>query len=271
MYPGAINALLRRAFKLLLQIPGDRLIVPIQRGPARGLRWIVNSQDHSCWLGTYEAAKQEALARYIAPGMTVYDLGANAGFYTLMFSRLLGPQGQVFAFEPGALPLPHLLRHLAVNRVTNVRVIQAAVSDRAGLRGFTIDLGTCMNQLEAAGTANLIVPVLSLDEAELPPPDLIKIDVEGAESAVLRGATGILREHAPTLFIALHSDAQRHECWRLLRAAGYQTYALDHTPLRDFAGCDEIYALHGRRFPAALTNGHAPQARRPAPTDKAPA
>ena len=81
--------LLRIPLKLL---PADST-VRIRRGPAKGLRWIVGSATHGCWLGTYELDKQRVLERFVKHGMTVYDIGAQAGFYALVFSRLVGEAG----------------------------------------------------------------------------------------------------------------------------------------------------------------------------------
>jgi hypothetical protein len=72
----------------------------VKLGPIRGMRWRIGSSVHSCWLGSYEAAKFAVVARAVRPGMTVFDIGANAGYYTLLFSRLVGQRGNVVAVDP---------------------------------------------------------------------------------------------------------------------------------------------------------------------------
>lgn len=57
------------------------------------MAWVVGSAPHGCWLGTYELEKQRTIMPFIKPGMTIFDIGAQAGFYTLLFSRLVGPSG----------------------------------------------------------------------------------------------------------------------------------------------------------------------------------
>lgn len=94
-----------RALRLPLHLIPRGLAVPILQGPLRGARWLVGAATHGCWLGSYELAKQLAFARWLAPGRVVYDLGAHAGFYTLLAARPVGPAGRVHAFEP----LPELL------------------------------------------------------------------------------------------------------------------------------------------------------------------
>lgn len=64
--------------------------VRVRSGSNRGMTWIVGAGIHRCWLGTYESEKQNAIARFISAGMTLYDVGAHSGFYTLLFSRLHG-------------------------------------------------------------------------------------------------------------------------------------------------------------------------------------
>ena len=63
------------------------------------MRSIIGAGIHQCWLGTYEAEKQRAIAKLVRPGMTLYDVGAHSGFYTLLFSRLTGTRGMVYSLD----------------------------------------------------------------------------------------------------------------------------------------------------------------------------
>jgi FkbM family methyltransferase len=215
----------------------------IRSGPTKGMKWIAGSGAHGCWLGTFEFDKQTALARFVRPGMTLYDVGASAGFYTLFFSRLAGPTGKVYAFEPFASGARFLLDHVRLNRLRNVRVLQAAVSDRVGMQGFTTDCGLTMNGLCETDDALLQVPTVCLDRLDLPPPDLIKMDVEGGEAAALRGARETLRCHRPVVFVALHGAEQTRECNLLLRELGYHIHILDGAVVTGDPPSDEIYAI----------------------------
>jgi len=218
-------------------------ILHIRRGPARGMKWITGSSVHGCWLGTYEPEKQKALLRFVKPGMVVYDIGAQAGFYTMFFSRLVGETGRVFAFEPCPYGTRFLVDHVRVNRLANVSVLQVAVSERTGLIGMTIDHGIMENKIHDSSDSILMVAAVTIDDSGLPVPDLIKLDVEGAESAVLKGAQRILREVRPVVFVALHSAAQRKFCATLLKQAGYTIYDLGGDALNESIAVDEIYAL----------------------------
>ena len=124
-----------------------------------------------------------------------------------------------------------------------MRIVQAAVGERTGLVGMTIDRGMTQNQICNDSDSLLTVPVLILDRSGLLPPDLIKMDVEGAESAVLKGAQKILHEVRPAVFVALHCAIQRDFCGSLLKQAGYAIYDLGGAALNGLATADEIYAL----------------------------
>ena len=73
-----------KVIRLPLRTVPPGTVVPILTGRLRGRKWIVGSGDHSCWIGSYELEKQRAFAQVVHPGETVFDLGANVGFYTLL-------------------------------------------------------------------------------------------------------------------------------------------------------------------------------------------
>jgi FkbM family methyltransferase len=218
----------------------------IQRGPARGMKWISGSATHGCWLGTYELEKQRLLERLIKPGMTIYDVGAQAGFYTLMLSRMVGDSGEVFAFEPSIREARYLIEHVRLNRLRNVHIVQAAVGATPGLSGFSIDRPPCENRLIKEDDG-LLVPVVNLDSLSLPPPDLIKMDIEGGESAALEGAVRILYQSHPLVLVALHGEGHARYCPDLLRKYDYKIFALDDSPIANVADVSEIYAVPAGR------------------------
>jgi hypothetical protein len=79
-----------RLLRAPLELLPKGLTVRVLQGPARGMKWVVGSGTHGCWLGSYEYSKQRLLRRLIRPGDVVYDVGANVGFYTLLLLRELG-------------------------------------------------------------------------------------------------------------------------------------------------------------------------------------
>jgi FkbM family methyltransferase len=194
----------------------------VLQGPLRGARWIAAAHTNGCWLGTYELPKQRAFVRLARRGDTVWDIGANAGFYTLLASRLVGPGGAVVALEPLPRNVGYLRRHIAANRCGNVQIIEAAALDDEGHARMAAS-APATARVTAAG--DIVVRMTTLDTLVfrdgLPAPHLIKIDVEGAEAAVLKGAWGVLGRYRPTILLSTHSEELRHECHAVLRRLGY--------------------------------------------------
>ena len=110
---------------------------------------------------------------------------------------------------------------------------------------MSIDFDSDQNRLTSPEQTPLLVPTVSLDGFEGPPPDLIKIDVEGAEARVLRGCRRILSDFRPVLFLALHGDDQRTQCARILRDCGYKLCTLDGAGIEGTVSVDEVIALLG--------------------------
>src|SRR4030042_1091980 len=143
----------------------------------------------------------------VSSGGVVFDLGGNVGYYTLLSSVRAGPQGKVFVFEPLPRNLDFLRRHLALNRIENVTVVEAAVSERSGSVRFEQDASTSKGRIGEGGT--LEVKSISLDDwinkGLFPAPDLLKIDIEGAEFMALQGARRMLAAEHPPIFLSTHS------------------------------------------------------------------
>jgi FkbM family methyltransferase len=206
---------------------GTRLALPVLAGPLRGTWWLPASGGKLArlLLGSYEAQQARCFVERVQRGDEVLDLGAAAGFYTLLAARCVGPQGRVFAFEPDATNLRFLRAHVALNAADCVTVVAGALSDHGGTERFGSSAGHGRGRLHVCG--ELEVVVRRLDDAALElglHPRHVKIDVEGAELEVLRGGERLLREHAPTLYLSTH-DRQRpgseRACRELLEAWGY--------------------------------------------------
>lgn len=149
-----------------------------------------------------------------------------------MFARLAGPGGRVYAFEPMPRIRAALEENLALNGFTNVTVVRAAVSEHVGREQFVVGSHDGAGHVrsggrgpEAAPAAESIdVAVTTLDQFVRDghrPPTFVKIDVEGSEGAVLRGAAATLANHRPTLLIELHTPEQDVQVGRELLAHGY--------------------------------------------------
>ncbi len=215
---------LGKALRLPLRLVPPKAIVPILQGRLRGTRWIVGSAVHGCWLGSYEFATRVLIEETVKPGTVVFDIGANVGYYTLLGSLLVGPTGRVIAFEPVQRNLELLRRHLELNRVTNVDVIGKAVSDREGLASFVDGPNRSMGHLaESGGYSIQTVAIDSLvSRGEIPPPDFVKIDVEGVEFLALRGAARTLERARPVIALSTDRFELHRRCCELLTGLGYR-------------------------------------------------
>ena len=155
------HGILGRTLRLPLRLVPPTAVMPILQGRLRGKRWIVGSSTHGCWLGSYEYQKRRLFERTVKPGQVVYDVGANAGFYTILASVLVGPAGKVVAFEPVLRNLDYLRRHIELNRLTNVTVVPDAVSDGDGQGCFREGPDPSVGSLAQDGA--LRVRTVSLD------------------------------------------------------------------------------------------------------------
>lgn len=186
----------------------------IRHGPAAGLRFLAGVSIAGYRLGTTEPDFQAAFAERIRPGDVVYDLGANVGFYTVLAARLVGPAGRVVAFEPFAESAARARANAARNGFGHVEVVEAAVSDAPGTAFLTLSTSPVTHHLDGAGAyqrppgaPGVEVAVTSIDAFVAsggPPPDVVKVDVEGAEVAALHGMAATLRDHRPTLLVEVH-------------------------------------------------------------------
>lgn len=215
---------LHELFKRLL----SPIILPIADGPLAGCPWIVSSGS-SFVRGRYEPEKTEAVLELVQPGDVVYDIGAHVGYFTVLFSREVGSDGRVFAFEPRDLNRGFLERHVSMNDCSNVSISNAAVGEGEGSARMNTRVGTGTGHLDAEG--NVTVPLVSLDhlvyERGWPKPALLKIDVEGAEMRVLKGGRRAIEEARPRMILATHGDAIDAECHAFLETFGYSVEEID--------------------------------------------
>jgi len=231
--------------KLLKMILPNNMVVPILQGRLRGKKWIVGSGNIECALGSYEYEKRILFEKVVSRHSVVYDIGAHVGFYSLLASELVGEGGRVIAFEPVPRNLNYLTKHLQINQCNNVVVIEAAVSDKSGIFHFNEGPSSSMGHLSVEG--NLTVNTVSIDElvgdGKIPVPDYIKIDVEGAELLVLKGAKSTLSNYSPKIFLATHSPKLHADCCNFLASLGYK---LNPIVGNDLYATTEIFAYKNR-------------------------
>ncbi len=168
----------------------------------------VGISSHLLMDGYWEMWTTEAMVATIQPGATVVDVGANLGYFTLLMADLVGPSGQVHAFEPNSAIAKRLRQSVAVNGFAGRTVVhQLGLGDHHGLAGFHVEPGEPGGgQVVPVSGDGPTVPVSRLDSLDIVP-DFVKIDAEGAEAAVWRGMAGILALRRPlTVFLEFVPD-----------------------------------------------------------------
>jgi FkbM family methyltransferase len=189
---------------------------------------------HGCWLGSFEHEKQRQVARELKPGSVFYDIGANVGLYSLLAGRLVTP-GKVYAFEPLPRNVWYLRRHLNLNRARSVEVFELAISDQVGTAFFKETMDSLMGHLGQEGTFAVRTATLDslLLEKTISPPNVIKMDIEGAELLAIRGASQCIQRYRPVIFLATHGHEVHQACCRLLESWGYECQLLGGAAVED--------------------------------------
>ena len=228
---------LNRCLMWLARRYPENSIVTIRSGLARGLLWRRHHRYVSAyWLGYYELEIQRALKQHLRHGDRFFDVGGNAGFFTLVAARLVGPGGAVVAFEPLPESAASIREQVALNNLPWCRTIQEAISDQPGSASFAYDQpGSSIAHLGQAATTEqaIEVKVTTLDEAcrRYGEPQMLKLDIEGAETRALAGARQLLSEVKPTWLVELHGPGCERAVPRMLQEAGYRLSDLSGTAL----------------------------------------
>jgi FkbM family methyltransferase len=203
----------------------------INGGPAKGLRIkLTLPRDKSLWTGTYEAEFAAELSSAIQPGAVAYDIGGFRGFMSAVMA--LAGAKRVITFEPLGDNVQQLHELTLLNPALPIEVRAIAVGDRDGETTFEQMPEPSMGKLSESefqthrrGIATVCVPMRSIDSlvdaADVPAPDVIKIDVEGAEVRVLKGAIHTLHHYKPTVFVEAHSPGLAAQCAEQLTVLGY--------------------------------------------------
>ena len=218
-----------------------------------GMQIAGDTQDflHRCiyYFGVWEPNLTRWIGQRLEPGDTFVDVGANIGYYSLLASTLVGVSGGVVAIEPSPTIFAALQHNLVRNRVTNVRAVNVAASDREGVvklfRGPYHNLGETTTLEEQNLEVECEVDAIPLDAILVPQEihnaRLVKIDVEGAECSVVAGMSMLLSSCRPDLEIIVEVHPEQlvrqgrrpEDLMRIFLDAGFYAYGLenDDSPL----------------------------------------
>lgn len=164
------------------------------------------------YLGDWEHWDTLYWRRTVKPGWTVVDVGANLGYYALLASRLVGPQGRVFAFESTPSTYRTLLENVALNEAHNITACRVALCDFCGSVSVIEQEEDGYNRIGLGGELGAHrVPSLTLDrfvnERKIERIDLVKVDIEGAEYRFLQGGRATIERFRPIVAVELHPAA----------------------------------------------------------------
>lgn len=221
----------RRLFSLFMKLGGKT--VEIDAGPMQGIRLAVGEHvSHAHISGTYELQTQLALDRLLRSEFICYDLGASIGYLSLLMAR---KARHVFAFEPARKAAEEIRKHAAVNGFENISIVLSPVSDCVRNVEFTLTdaaYGSRIVHSQQSKWPTMKLTTITLDDfsAAHPLPNLMKIDVEDEEAAVLQGARSILRQRKVAICCELHSERSAREVSQILAEYGYRITNLDGSP-----------------------------------------
>jgi FkbM family methyltransferase len=208
-------------------------VVSIYSGVGKGLRWKrFHRYDPAAWLGTYEPSIQGLLEKHLRPGDVFYDVGAYAGFFTVLAAHLVGHGGRVVAFEPHPENIESINAQVETNRFGHVALERKAVSASAGAVRFSVGDNLSVGHLGdplKTGETMMEVEATTLDDALLKygPPKLIKVDIEGGGVEMARGARRLAEMCKPVWILEVHHTAEEAAFKNLLLPLGYHFRTLD--------------------------------------------
>ncbi len=241
-HPEDPSRLATLAHNLLNRVPPARSQVFACRGVLEGYSMCTEwSRFRSLVYGTWEPEVTSTISSIVKPGMTVIDIGAHIGYYSLLFAKRVGPNGRVFSFEPVPENFALLRKNIQLNELSQVQVFpQAVFSDKKEISIAVPDESPNSGEgsvIHRHGARRYLVPAITLDSFCVPSgvrPDILKMDVEGAEYDVLLGAKETISRCRPKLLIELHhfdGNVAAHPVPDLLAGWSYQIEWIDRSPL----------------------------------------
>ncbi len=209
----------------------------IREGPLAGCRLHAPLHERLAYgFGSYEPVVMAEIQRIIRPESCFFDVGAHIGYFSLLAAKA---GARVFAFEPNPANVEVLQRNVDDNRLAKVTVVPKAVSDRDGTLRFATfprsSVGKVASENLPSDARIDEIACCSLDGFVFgegnPSPASIKIDVEGAEGSVLRGARVLLERHRPVLLVEMHGRGPQEAVLEATAPFGYEWRRLDREEL----------------------------------------
>lgn len=186
------------------------------------------------YYGEYSDGEVDVFRQILQEGHVVVEAGANIGAHTVPLAQLVGDAGQVYAFEPQRRVFQVLNGNIAINSLRNVFCLQKALSDKSGnllVPILSTEVSNNFGALELGEwTYGEEVDVTTIDSMKLSSCRLIKIDVEGMELNVLRGARETIKKLKPVLYVEIDRAEKTKEIISYVDKLGYDMY-MNEVPL----------------------------------------
>jgi len=228
--------MLRRIFLLITKVVPLGSKIRILTGPLKGIKWIAgaaegNGKGLSVLMNLAEPDQIKKAVTISSKDKIVFDIGANVGMYSVLYARYCK---QVYCFEPLPRNLHYLYRILAINHFKNATIVPFAVGERFQLANFQEHERHSEGKISNSGTQPaVVIDLKTFIEKYNVIPDIIKIDVEGAEYDLLKSAKDFINS-VPTLeiMLSIHSDELRMNCLELLKGCNFSVIEpLDNTDI----------------------------------------
>lgn len=239
-----MKSILKAFTTLLSYTPFQYFPVKVRKGLAYGAKWTLLPFSSYWRLGGAEPETDLLIKNYGSkPGSSAWDLGAHFGIYTVGMALAVGPAGEVVAFEPDYFSYKRCKKHVEMNRLSWVKVFNAAASAKDGYAALILyqGAGATTSHLAYQGEvvsddcSKVTIKTLKLDklveDGEIRAPDFIKVDVEGHGGEALKGAQNTIKKYRPAILISLHSPSELEGVQSVLKPLGFKAFDANKTPL----------------------------------------
>jgi FkbM family methyltransferase len=228
--------------------------VNVSSGPLIGGKLFLDANSFSGWSemisGTYDSFIYDEIKKECANGKVIWDIGAHFGYHSLSFSSIVGAQGHVYSFEPNPFNIERFKINVVSNPVFAERITlnTNALSDTDGVSTFVFSNDVDGSRSSGSHIAGATKPLLDSDylnfskqdvntikidsliaDGKVKIPDILKIDVEGAELMVLNGASIFFEKHKPIIFMEVHNILMMFYVQKFLIGHGYDIKILNQS------------------------------------------